>query len=89
MPRRTIREHGPDPVDAHVGRRVRELRVLAGLSQDALAQRVGITFQQLQKYESGANRISAGRLWRLAEALGAPVAWFFEDMLEPPPVRDN
>lgn len=68
---------GPNPVDVHVGRRVRIRRVLCGLSQTALADQLGLTFQQLQKYESGANRISASRLWQIAQILDVPISWFF------------
>lgn len=68
---------GPNPVDVHVGRRIRIRRVLSGLSQTALADRLGLTFQQLQKYESGANRVSASRLWQIAQILDVPIAWFF------------
>lgn len=63
----------PHPVDIHVGKRLREQRCYAGLSQTALAGCVGITFQQLQKYELAVNRVSASRLWDMAEVLGAPV----------------
>ena len=66
------------PVDALVGARVRLGRQIAGLSQRRLAEAVGTTFQQIQKYESGSNRIGAGRLSDIAAALGMPVAWFFE-----------
>lgn len=68
---------GPSPVDVHVGRRIRIRRVLAGLSQTSLAEQLGITFQQLQKYESGANRTSASRLWDISQKLEVPVNWFF------------
>ena len=68
---------GPNPIDVHVGRRVRIRRVLCGMSQTALATELGLTFQQLQKYESGANRISASRLWQISQTLDVPVAWFF------------
>ena len=66
------------PVDVHVGKRVRHRRWLIGMTQQQLAEQVGIKFQQLQKYETGANRISASRLWDIAEALGVPVSFFFE-----------
>jgi transcriptional regulator with XRE-family HTH domain len=67
----------PHLVDIHVGNRLRELRCLAGLSQTALGRSVGVTFQQIQKYEKGANRVSASRLWDFASLLGAPVESFF------------
>lgn len=72
----------PNPVDVHVGQRLRQRRVLAGLSQEKLARMVGITFQQVQKYERGANRIVASRLYQLANVLDVPVSYFFEDMSE-------
>lgn len=80
--RRTRAKDGPNPVDVHVGRRVRARRALLGMSQAGLAQAFGLTFQQIQKYERGANRISAGRLWLLAQVLDVPVSYFFEG-LEP------
>lgn len=77
--RRTVQEFGAHPVDVYVGQRVRMRRVMCGLSQTALANRIGLTFQQLQKYESGMNRISASKLWLIAQELDAPVQWFFTD----------
>ncbi len=68
------------PVDLHVGRRLRARRRLLGLTQETLANSVDIRFQQIQKYESGANRISASRLWSLAKALDVPVSYFFDGM---------
>ncbi len=68
---------GGDPRDAEIGQRVRALRLQRGLSQTELGQLISVTFQQVQKYEKGANRISAGRLQRMAEVLGVPVAHFF------------
>ncbi|HLO75418.1 MAG TPA: helix-turn-helix transcriptional regulator [Magnetospirillum sp.] len=70
----------PDPVDVHVGGRLRLRRTLMGLSQTELARSVGLTFQQVQKYESGANRVSASRLFYIAESLDVPVSFFFDDM---------
>lgn len=72
----------PNPVDVHVGYRLRQRRVLVGLSQEKLARMVGITFQQVQKYERGANRIVASRLFELARVLDVPVSYFFEDLSE-------
>jgi len=66
-----------NPIDAHVGNRLRQRRALLGLSQDKLARSLGLTFQQIQKYERGANRISAGRLYQLATALEVPVGYFY------------
>ena len=77
--RRTVQEFGAHPVDVYVGQRVRMRRVICGLSQTALANRIDLTFQQLQKYESGMNRISASKLWLIAQELDAPVQWFFTD----------
>lgn len=74
------RGEGPNPIDIHVGARLRLRRTLLGLSQEKLGEAVGITFQQLQKYERGANRISASRLFNLAQVLGVPVGFFFDDM---------
>ncbi len=68
----------PHPVDVHVGKRVRHRRWLAGMTQQQLAESVGIKFQQIQKYETGMNRVSASRLWDIAAALGVPVSYFFE-----------
>lgn len=72
------------PVDVHVGKRVRHRRWLIGMTQQQLAERVGIKFQQIQKYETGANRISASRLWDIADALEVPVSFFFEGLQEAP-----
>ena len=68
------------PVDVHVGKRVRQRRWMVGVTQQQLAERVGIKFQQIQKYETGMNRISASRLWDIAHALNAPVSFFFEGL---------
>ncbi len=68
------------PVDVHVGKRVRHRRWLTGMTQQQLAEQVGIKFQQIQKYETGANRISASRLWDIADALDVPVSFFFEGL---------
>jgi transcriptional regulator with XRE-family HTH domain len=68
------------PVDVHVGKRVRHRRWLIGMTQQQLAEKVGIKFQQIQKYETGANRISASRLWDIADALDVKVSFFFEGL---------
>ncbi|AJE46239.1 helix-turn-helix domain-containing protein [Celeribacter indicus] len=68
------------PVDVHVGKRIRHRRWMVGMTQQQLAEKVGIKFQQIQKYETGMNRVSASRLWDIAEALSVPVAFFFEGM---------
>ncbi len=70
-----------NPVDVHIGQRLRHKRWLLGLTQQHLAEAVGIRFQQIQKYESGANRISAARLWSLAVALDVPVSFFYAGMV--------
>ena len=66
------------PVDKHVGNRLRQLRALRGIAQTALADQIGVTFQQIQKYEKGANRISASRMWEISRVLDVPIASFFE-----------
>ncbi len=68
------------PVDVHVGKRIRHRRWLVGITQQQLAEAVGIKFQQIQKYETGMNRVSASRLWDIAEALSVPVSFFFEGL---------
>jgi transcriptional regulator with XRE-family HTH domain len=69
-------------IDLHLGKRLRRRRRLLGLTQQQLANSVGIRFQQIQKYECGANRISAARLWQLAEALETPVSYFYDGLAE-------
>ena len=66
--------------DVHIGRKIRERRIARGLSQASLAETLGITFQQVQKYESGANRVGGSRLWELSKALDVPVGYFFEGL---------
>jgi transcriptional regulator with XRE-family HTH domain len=68
----------PNPIDKHVGARVRMKRMLSGMSQEKLGEALGLTFQQIQKYEKGANRISASRLQQISEALNTPLAYFFK-----------
>jgi transcriptional regulator with XRE-family HTH domain len=80
--RKTITEDGPDPVDVHVGTRLRQRRTLLGMSQEKLAAAFGVSFQQIQKYERGANRVSASRLHQLTRILNVPVGYFFEGMTE-------
>ncbi len=82
MVRRTVAKDGPHPVDVHVGRRARERRTLEGMSQSAVAEKLGLTFQQLQRYERGANRISASRLYELAQMFDVSVSYFYEGMEE-------
>lgn len=70
----------PDPVDVHVGSRVRLRRTLLGMSQEKLGDALGLTFQQIQKYERGANRIGSSRLFKISQILEVPVSFFFDDM---------
>lgn len=69
-------------VDTHVGKRIRQRRWMIAMTQQALADRVGIKFQQIQKYETGANRVSASRLWDIANAMDVPVGFFFQGVSE-------
>jgi transcriptional regulator with XRE-family HTH domain len=69
----------PNPVDAHVGSRVRLRRMLLGMSQERLGESMGLTFQQVQKYEKGVNRIGASRLFQIARILDVPIQFFFEE----------
>jgi len=69
----------PNPIDVHVGGRVRLKRTMMGMSQEKLGDSLGITFQQVQKYEKGANRIGASRLQEISSILSAPISFFFED----------
>ncbi len=68
------------PVDVHVGKRVRHRRWMVGMTQQQLAEQVGIKFQQIQKYETGMNRVSASRLWDISAALEVPISYFFEGL---------
>ena len=70
----------PNPIDVHVGSRVRLRRTLLGMSQEKLGEAIGLTFQQVQKYERGTNRIGASRLWELSAVLEVPVQFFFGEM---------
>lgn len=70
----------PDPVDVHVGACIRTRRLLIGMNQETLAKALGLTFQQVQKYEGGANRVSASRLAEIAKVLGVPISYFFTDL---------
>jgi transcriptional regulator with XRE-family HTH domain len=74
------KEHRPSPIDVHVGSRVRLRRTLLGMSQEKLGEALGLTFQQIQKYERGVNRIGASRLFDLARVLDVPIGFFFDDM---------
>jgi transcriptional regulator with XRE-family HTH domain len=77
----------PDPTDIHVGKRVRMRRLMLKMSQTDLAKTAGITFQQIQKYEKGTNRISSSRLQQFANVLDVPISYFFED--QPPPSKKS
>ncbi len=79
-PRGRTADGKPNPIDAHVGARVRLRRTLLGMSQEKLGLRLGLTFQQVQKYERGANRIGASRLFDLSRVLDVPVSFFYDDM---------
>ena len=76
--RKSVTEEGPDPIDRHVGTRIRGRRVGLRISQTKLGHSIGVTFQQIQKYESGTNRVGASNLFKIAKALGVEVAFFFE-----------
>src|ERR1700734_248682 len=76
---RQERESRPSPIDIHVGSRIRLRRTLLGMSQEKLGDALGLTFQQVQKYERGTNRIGASRLYHLSRVLDVPVEFFFED----------
>jgi transcriptional regulator with XRE-family HTH domain len=76
-------------IDRHLGKRLRQRRRTLGLTQQQIAEAVGVRFQQIQKYECGANRISAARLWLLAKALEAPVGAFFDGLTEDGPVAEG
>jgi transcriptional regulator with XRE-family HTH domain len=80
-----VSKKSPNPIDVHVGSRVRLRRMMLGMSQEKLGEHLGITFQQIQKYEKGTNRIGASRLQAIARVMGVPVSFFFEDapMIDP------
>jgi transcriptional regulator with XRE-family HTH domain len=81
---RTERVEGrPSPIDVHVGARIRLRRTLLGMSQERLGESLGLTFQQIQKYERGVNRVGASRLFDLSRVLDVPISFFFDDMPEP------
>lgn len=75
-----IKTHTPRPVDVHVGGRLRLRRTLLGMSQEKLGDAVNLTFQQIQKYERGANRMGASRLFEMSQVVGVPVSYFFDEM---------
>jgi transcriptional regulator with XRE-family HTH domain len=79
---RPERESRPSPIDVHVGSRIRLRRTLLGMSQERLGDALGLTFQQVQKYERGVNRVGASRLFDISRVLDVPISFFFEDMPE-------
>ena len=76
-------DRSPNPVDLHVGARIRMRRKILGVSQERLADDLGLTFQQVQKYERGANRVSASKLYEIAKSLQSSVSYFFEGLADP------
>lgn len=80
---KTESQNGTDTLDMHIGQRLRLQRTLAGLSQKNIGQAIGVTFQQIQKYERGANRVSAALLYQFAKLFGVPVSYFFEHFDSP------
>ncbi len=72
-----------NPIDIHVGARLKMRRMIAGMSQEKLGESLGLTFQQVQKYEKGSNRIGASRLWEIARILDAPITYFYEGLPVP------
>ena len=76
-------ESGPNPIDRHVGLRIRMRRKELGISQERLAESIGLTFQQVQKYERAANRVSASKLWEVARALNTSISYFYEGLGKP------
>ncbi len=83
FPERVEKESKPSPIDVHVGTRIRLRRTLLGMSQERLGEALGLTFQQVQKYERGVNRVGASRLFDLSRVLDVPISFFFDDMPEP------
>ncbi len=71
---------GPNAIDVHVGQRIRQRRTLLGFSQEKLGEALGLTFQQVQKYERGSNRVGASRLWHVAQVLDVPIGYFYEEL---------
>jgi transcriptional regulator with XRE-family HTH domain len=89
MPVKPDPDRSPNPIDIHVGLQVRLRRKALRMSQEKLADALGLTFQQVQKYERGANRISASKLYEIARALQAPIGWFFEGLADPMAVQED
>src|SRR5580698_10700122 len=84
-----LETRAPNPVDLHVGARMRLRRRMQGVSQEKLADALGLTFQQVQKYERGASRVSASKLYEIAAALRAPVSYFFDGLADPSSETDT
>ena len=84
-----VERGAPNPIDRHVGLRIRMRRKELGVSQEKLADSIGLTFQQVQKYERAANRVSASKLWEVARALSTSVAYFYEGLGDAPPPGSN
>jgi transcriptional regulator with XRE-family HTH domain len=83
-------ERSPNPVDRHVGLRIRLRRKELGISQEKLAEAIGLTFQQVQKYERAANRVSASKLWEMSRALSTNIGYFYDGLADfPAPVGDD
>src|ERR1700694_3190523 len=87
--KRRLGPKSPEPKDIEIGRLIRAQRLLCGISQTELADAIGVTFQQVQKYEKGVNRIGSGRLYRIADKLKVPVIFFFEGAAGPKRIADN
>ena len=85
--RRTAKDDGPEPVDIHVGQRLRLARKLAGLSQGNLGDGIGVSFQAVQKYERGENRLSASKLYAAARIVNQSVSYFFDDIKDAPKAK--
>lgn len=79
----------PHPIDIHVGKRLRQRRTILGMSQEAIGDAIGVTFQQIQKYERGVNRIGSSRLYEFSRILSVPVAYFFEELEKGPSLTPN
>ena len=84
MPKRKRGRSTAVAIDNHVGRRIRERRIMLGLTQQQLAEMIGVSYQQAHKYERGISRVSAGRLFEIAHVLSAPITYFYEDVEEDP-----
>ena len=87
--KRRLGPKSPEPKDIEIGRLIRAQRLLRGFSQTELADAIGVTFQQVQKYEKGVNRIGSGRLYRIADKLKVPVTFFYEGAAGPKKIADN